>query len=51
MGSSRVQLFLGELMKAHLQQLLVSSPMEAESCVDQDIEMLVVVGLVYQHLL
>ena len=50
LGSPSVELFLDELVKAHLEHLLVSSPMEAESCVDQDLEMLVVVGLC-QHLL
>lgn len=42
---------LGELVKTHLEQLLVAWPMEIESCADQDLEMLVVVGLASQHLL
>lgn len=45
----RVKLFVGELVKAPLEWLLVASPAEAESYADQDLELLVMAGLVWQH--
>lgn len=37
LGSSSAELFVDDLVKAHLEHLLVASPMEAQSCVDQDL--------------
>lgn len=37
LGSSSAELFVDELVKAHLVHLLVTSTMEAQSCIDQDL--------------